>query len=419
MTQPIDLNAEKAKRKHRKPPEPRKGWESLLQLNSEGNVKKSLANVMTIMAEHPEWESVLAYDAFSESIVATKVPPTREQDRPTNQIEGEWAEADSVRTAAWLAEKYRIDIGPMTVEQAVQGLAHRRIVHPVRDYLRGLKWDAVQRLPKMLTTHFGAEPSEYVSSIGVRYMIGAVARIMKPACQMDTMLVLEGPQGILKSSALRVLAGHWFADSGLDIGNKDSYQSLRRVWIYEIPEFASIKAARDIERVKAFLTSRSDHYRPSYGRRAIDVPRQCVFAGSTNESEYLLDKTGARRFWPFKCGRINLVALERDRDQLWAEALARFESNERWWVDSLELRDLCETEQADRTPVDPWVPIVQQWLADGFVLVPDGGGGFDRVNPADGITTTDVLRGAINMHKERIDRAAETRAGQVLRHLGW
>jgi len=113
------------------------------------------------------------------------------------------------------------------------------------------------------------------------------------------------------------------------------------------------------------------------------------------------------------------VALERDRDQLWAEALARFESNERWWVDSLELRDLCETEQADRTPVDPWVPIVQQWLADGFVLVPDGGGGFDRVNPADGITTTDVLRGAINMHKERIDRAAETRAGQVLRHLGW
>ena len=113
------------------------------------------------------------------------------------------------------------------------------------------------------------------------------------------------------------------------------------------------------------------------------------------------------------------MALERDRDQLWAEALARFESNERWWVDSLELRDLCETEQADRTPVDPWVPIVQQWLADGFVLVPDGGGGFDRVNPADGITTTDVLRGAINMHKERIDRAAETRAGQVLRHLGW
>jgi predicted P-loop ATPase len=250
-------------------------------------------------------------------------------------------------------------------------------------------------------------------------MVGAVARIEQPACQMDTMLVLEGPQGILKSSALRVLAGHWFADSGLAIGEKDSYQSLRRVWIYEIPEFASIKAARDIERVKAFLTSRCDHYRPSYGRRAIDVPRQCVFAGSTNESEYLLDKTGARRFWPFKCGRIDLVSLERDRDQLWAEAFTRYQSKERWWVDSLELRDVCEAEQADRTPVDPWVPIVQRWLGEGYVLVPDGAGGYDRVNPANGLTTTDLLKGAISMHNERIDRAAETRAGQVLRHLGW
>jgi len=419
MTEPVDLNAERAKRKHKRKPPPREGWESHLQLNSEGNVKKSLANVMTIMGEHPDWQNVLAYDAFSESIVTTAVPPTREQDRPSNQVAGEWSEADSVRAAAWLAQSYFIDVGPITVEQAVQALAHRRIVHPVRDYLHGLKWDATQRLPSMLSTYFGSEKNPYTAAIGTRYMIGAVARIEQPACQMDTMLVCEGDQGILKSSALRALAGQWFADSGLSIGDKDSYQSLRRVWIYEIPEFASIKAARDIERVKAFLTSRCDHYRPSYGRRAIDVPRQCVFAGSTNESEYLLDKTGARRFWPFNCGRIDLVSLERDRDQLWAEAVTRYESKERWWVDSLELRNLCEAEQADRTPVDPWVPIVEQWLADGYVLVPDGNGGFDRVNPAEGLTTTDVLRGAISMHKERIDRAAEMRAGQVLRHFGW
>jgi len=417
MTDVVDFETAKAKQRAKKSKpkaQPREGWEAQLQVNDYGQVRKSLANVMTILSRHPEWCDVLAYDAFAEAIVATKAPPTRDQDRPSKREIGEWSDVDSVRTAAWLSDNYRIDVAPTTVDQAIQSVADRHIVHPVRDYLNSLKWDADQRLPSMLATHFGAEHTPYTAAIGTRWMIGAVARVMRPGCKVDTMVVLEGAQGIMKSSALRALAGpQWFADSGLSIGDKDGYQLLRRVWIYEIPEFASIKAARDIERVKAFLTSQVDHYRPSYARRSKDFPRQCVFAGSTNESEYLLDRTGSRRFWPFACGRIDIAAIERDRDQLWAEAVTRFQSKERWWVDSVELRRLCEAEQEDRTPQDPWIHFAREWFTREGMDDPD------RIDPAKGITTAEFLRGAISMNKDRVDRAAETRAGHVLRELGW
>ncbi len=313
MTQTIDFETAKAKQKAKKakaPPPPREGWEAHLQVNAEGHVRRSLANVLTILSEHEVWQNVIAYDAFSESIVATKVPPTREQDRPFKQAIGEWSEADSIRTAAWIAQNYRIDVGPLAIEQAIQALSLRRVVHPVRDYLNNLKWDACQRLPSTLSTYFGAEANAYTTAIGIRYMIGAIARIEQPACQMDTMLVLEGPQGIRKSSALRVLAGEWFADSGLSIGDKDSYQNLRHVWIYEIGELSSIKAARDLERVKAFLTSRCDHYRPSYGcvfRRI----RSLIPLGSDRSFRRIRSGIGAqRRIGESVCGLGGQFGLE-------------------------------------------------------------------------------------------------------------
>lgn len=419
VTDPIDLNTERQKRKQRQAP-PREGWEGLLQCTPEGNVKRTLANTLTILSEHEEWHGLLAYDAFAESVVTVRPPPTRDQDRPAVHEAGEWSEADSVRTAAWLADKYHIDVGPMVVEQAALSVARRRVVHPVRDYLAGLRWDASQRLPGMLAAYFGAPSNPYTESIGVKWMIGSVARVMRPACQMDTMLVLEGPQGIRKSTALRVLAGEWFADSGLAIGEKDSYQNLRRVWIYEIPEFASIKAARDIERVKAFLTSRCDRYRPSYARRAIDVPRQCVFAGSTNESEYLLDRTGSRRFWPARCGRIDIDGLRRDRDQLWAEAVSRYESREPHWIESAEVQQLAAEEQAERTPVDPWLEIFAAWLEKPNQQIRLGMDDYVRLDiEHDGLTTDEALRGAIGMSSDRLDRMSEMRAGACLRELGY
>jgi predicted P-loop ATPase len=421
VTDPIDLDRERKKRAAKPKPKPFEGWEAALHVDGYGRVKRSLANVMTILTDHPTWCNVIAYDAFADVIVSRTAPPTRKQDAPTNHRAGEWSDADSVRTAAWIAEAYQIDVGVQIVEQAVAAVARKSLVHPVRDYLKALKWDATQRLPTMLPHYFGAEQNGYTGAIGVKWMISAVARIMSPGCKSDHLLILESPeQGTGKSTALNILAGEYFADTGIVLGDKDSYQNLRRVWIYEFGELSAIRSAKDVERVKGFVTSRSDHYRPSYGRRALDFPRQCVFAGSTNETTYLADRTGNRRFWPVKTGRIDLAGLALDRDQLWAEAVTRYSSNEPWHVDSLELVNQCREQQEEREHLDPWVQFVTEWLTDP--TVPDenlGGTARSRVNVENGITTADVLVGAIAMKRDRIDRAAETRAGQVLTHLGW
>ena len=208
-------------------------------------------------------------------------------------------------------------------------------------------------------------PSEkyraYLRSVGPKWMIAAVARIYRPGCKVDHVVVLEGPQGMGKSTCLRILAtDEWFADEISDLGTKDSAQDLRGKWIVELAEVAALKRG-EIERVKAFITRNIDHYRPSYGRRSMDFPRQCVFAGTTNADAYLADETGNRRFWPVKVTGLRLEELMRDRDQLWAEAVARFRAGESWWLDR-EVEAFAAEEQGQRRQGDPWEDPVLDWL---------------------------------------------------------
>ena len=420
MTEPVDLNAERAKRKHKPKAAPREGWESQLLLDQHGRVKGNLSNVMLILTGHPRWVGVIAFDAFKQSVVTQTPAPTRETETPVNHAAGEWTDEDSVRTAAWISQTYGNNVEVKTVDNAVAGIAARTIVHPVRDYLQSLTWDAQKRLPSMFSVYFGSEQNDYTSAIGVRFMVSAVARVFEPGCKVDNVVTWEGGQGIGKSSAARILAvrSNWYSDTGVTLGDKDSYQCLRGTWIYELAELASIRSARDVERYKAFFSSPVDKYRPSYGKRTAGFPRQTVFIGTTNELEYLNDRSGNRRFWPIRCGRIDLVSLQRDVDLLWAEAVARYESREVWHVDSIELAERCKDEQAEREQVDPWVQFGTEWLSEQYPLIRNGIDDYDRVDPGNGITTAEFLRGAIGMAKDRIDRAVETRAGQVLRHLG-
>ena len=420
MTQPIDLNAEKAKRKHRKKTEQRVGWESQLLLDRFDRVKGCLSSAMLVLTEHPEWKGIIAFDSFKQAVTTLRPPPTRENERPVNHSAGEWTDATSVRTAAWLSQEYSNSFGVQTVDSAVSGIAEQNSIHPVRSYLKALKWDAKIRLPKLFASYFGADDTSYAEAIGVRFMISAVARVMDPGCKVDNLVVLEGPQGIGKSTAARVLAknAEWFSDTGVVLGDKDSYQCLRGVWLYELAELASVRAVRDVERYKAFFSSPIDTYRPSYGRRNVQIPRQTIFIGTTNELEYLHDKSGNRRFWPVKCTRVDLESLRSDVDMLWAEAVTRYESREAWHVDTVDLAEQCREQQAEREQVDPWVQFVADWLAPEWPVIRSGDD-YERINKVQGVTTADVLRGAIGMAKDRIDRAAETRAGQALRHLGW
>lgn len=407
-----------------RPPVPERqhaDWEIGLACNSKGAPRACLANVMHVLARHPEWHGVLAYDAFAQNVITRKQPPMRAQDAPSSYEIGDWGDADTVRTAAWMTTEVGIDAAPSHVDSAVNTIAQKVIVHPVRDWLASLEWDGKQRLPSLLSRYFGAAHVPYTSAVGTRWMVSAVARVHEPGAKADCMVVLESDeQGIGKSSALRILASPaWFADTGITIGEKDSYQSLRRKWIYEFAELAAIKSARDVERVKNFLSSQCDTFRASYGHRTQDYPRQVVFAGSTNERAYLADPTGARRFWPVRCSCIDLAALERDRDQLWAEARVRYESREPWHLDTPELRALAVSEQTAREQHDDWLDLVSRWLEAPTVPTPGSREERQRVELADGFTTLDVQLGAIGLTPDKITSGTNARVGHVLRKLGF
>lgn len=396
-------------------------WRKDLIRSAKGVPKAGLANVMHVLSLHPEWSRVLAYDLFTESVMALEQPPARGQDRPEGEFTpGDWSESDSVRTASWFESEVGFKVGADLVTQAVVAVAERRKVHPVREWLKGLEWDGVLRLDKLLSRYFGAVDDDYTSAVGVKFMVAAVARVVEPGCKCDTMLILEGDQGIRKSTGVKVLAGEWYADTGVAVGDKDSYQSLRGVWLYEFAELAAVKG-REAERVKNFLSSSVDHYRPSYGRKFRDFPRQCVFIATTNETNYLVDRTGNRRFWPVKCGvtrnTVDVEGLRADRAQLWAEAVVRYEGGEVWHVDSSELAELFTFEQRDRLALDDWTPIVDDWLR--HPTVPDNHGGRSIVDLSKGLTTVDVLLGAIGMRASDVNQSATTRIGPVLNELGF
>lgn len=379
----------------------------------------NLANAVTILSNHPAWKGCVAYDLFANRPTTTRPPPWTAVDAPPEVTRGELSETDVARFLLWFYRAEGLTIPDRLVMQAVSVVAEMNPVHPVRDYLRSLRWDAKQRLPSAAATYFGTDPSEYASEIVPRWFVSAVARVENPGAQCDCVLILEGRTGFRKSTAFRSLVPvpEWYADSGIVIGSKDSYQNLHGVWIYGFDELDSLNKS-ELTATKNFITQTADRYRPSYGRVAQSFRRQNVFCGTTNKDDYLNDPTGDRRYWPLRVVRpIEVDAIVRDRDQLWAEAVARYDSGERWHVDSPHLRRLCEAEQRQRTADDAWAPLVAEWLRNPTVRDPRDG--LPKpLNVGAGVTTTDVLVGALGMRPADIQRVHETRAGVVLRQLG-
>lgn len=298
------------------------------------------------------------------------------------------------------------EFAPAAMQEMVVYQAGHNTFHPVRDYLDALRWDGVPRIDSMLHTYARCADSEVNRVISRRFMVSAVARIMLPGCKMDTVLILAGPQGYGKSTFFRVLAGEqWFRDDALDIRNKDTSLQIRGAWLYELAELASTRV-RDAETVKAFISRPSEHFRPPYGRNVVEQKRQCVFVGTTNEPSFLSDPTGARRFWPAEVlGKIRTTDLERDRDQLWAEALQAYRAHERWWLHPEEERMLVEAqEQYQHT--DPWLPKVARYLDEPQTL-------------SEGFTVEALLNDCMKKDDDKQTKADEMRLGGILTALGY
>src|SRR5262249_5849013 len=218
---------------------------------------------------------------------------------------------------------------------------------------RKLTWDGIKRIDNFAEKYLGAEATEYHRNVSRCMFIAAVARIMRPGCKHDHMPILEAPQGKFKSTAIELLFSPWFTDELAEFGSKDASMQVRAAWGIEVAELAAMTRG-EIERVKAFITRKVDRFRPSYGRRVIEVPRQSVFIGSTNIDPDRKDETGGRRFWPIQCGTIDPEAIKRDRDQLWAEAVALLDAGAVWWLSGVTAVTQAREQQANRYQDDPW-----------------------------------------------------------------
>ena len=361
---------------------------------TESSVLPILANAITALRLAPEWQGVLAYDEFRCNVVAAKPAPWGAI--PKNG----WTDQEDRLAAEWL-QRHRVFVPVEITSQAVQTVAAQHRVHPVRQYLQGLKWDGIPRLERWLSTYLGTQESDYSVAVGTRWMLSAVARIYQPGAKVDCCLILEGPQGARKSTALRTLAGEFFTDELADLGSKDAALQICGVWIVEISELDSL-ARSEIASIKAFMSRSADRFRPPFGKRVVECPRQCVFAGTVNHTEYLRDETGARRFWPVRCGSIDVETLGRDRDQLWAEAKARFSSGDKWWLDTADLIEIAAGEQATRYQSDPWEEIIAPWL-EGRVSA----------------SISELLDKCLNKPQAQWTQGDKNRVGRCLRTLGW
>jgi predicted P-loop ATPase len=358
-------------RQRRPPPPPPPGgwpgWHQLLRRDDRGRVIPDLANVLIALREEPELTFAMGYNEMLQHSIVMSEWPRGRRALSAQPAPHETDDDDVSRLQEWLQERGIPRIGREIVGQAVEVYARERRFHPVKEWLDALEWDGKPRLETWLFTYFGAEAEdenaiEYVCSIGKMFLIAMVARIFRPGCQCDYMLVLEGDQGILKSSACRALAGDWFSDSlPENISSKDARQHLRGKWLVEVSELAAFSKT-EVEALKAFITRREERYRPPFGRHDVIEPRQCVFVGTTNQDAYIKDPTGGRRFWPVRCTEVDDKGLAAVREQLFAEAVVRFKAGDRHWPTAADEAKYFRPQQEKRREDDPWVETIRKAL---------------------------------------------------------
>ena len=385
--------------------------------------KMTSMNLYRILTLDPIFAGSLRFNAFKNRIeIAFNATDIR---RGTFQ---KIADVHSKNLRHQVARNYGLEYKKDVMNDEIQFVAHENTVHPVREYLESLEWDGRERIDHWLTdwanaeiTQIGEHPDgtpitneRLISQFGRKFLISAVARVMNAGCKVDTSLILTGKQGAGKSTIFKVLTKNpeWFRDSSINVnGGRDAYSLLSGVWIYEFAELQATRT-RDAESVKAFLSSCSDSCRPAYAHYDVDVPRQCVFVGTSNETEILRDPTGNRRFWVVRVtDDIDLNGFAKMVDLLWSEAVHAYKQGERWWLD--DDVDSMFTEHSNQfQSSDSWTTIFENWWD---TLTPD----VKHVYNTNGLTSLHVLTSVIGLEVDKIGRHHEMRVGGILNGCGF
>lgn len=372
---------------------------SHLLAKKDGTPVKCGSNIEAFLRFHPELKGRIRFNSITRTIeIAGGV---FSEERP-NTLD--------VAVKNWLERQGLImDVGSVG-QQLLRVAIRYGSYDPVREYLTALTWDRKPRIERWLIDYCKVKDEQYVRHIGLRFFVSAAARGLDPGCKVDTVLILKGAQGVLKSSTFSVLGGEYFSDSPLDLGNKDARIEASARWIIELAELAALGQA-GLERNKAFLSASKDFVRPPYGRASETFARHCVFVGTTNAKEFLIDDTGNRRYWVAEVGdRIDLDGLRRDRNQLWAEAVHRYRADERWWFNADEQIE-ADKIAAAYLEENPWADKIAEWYW-----------GLNEQKRSkigvSGVSLGDVGELALAIKPADLDRH-KRHLGKALRHAGW
>lgn len=399
-------------------------WKRKLRLTEKGGIASTIENVVIILNGDPGLVDRIAFNEMSHNIVALGSLPWRK-----GQGERQWSDADDADLRYYLERIYGLS-GKDKIFDAVNVVAMAHKFHPVRDYLDACEWDGEPRLETLLIDYMGAEDTPYTRAVTRKTLVAAVARIYRPGCKFDYMLTLRGRQGLGKSALIAKLGGDWFSDTFTTMQGKEAYEQVQGAWIVEIGELAGMRKA-EAETIKLYISKQSDRFRPAYGRRLQEFPRQCIFIGTTNESQFLRDSTGNRRFWVVDTPNTPTRDLWDDLTddeirQIWGEAVALYHKGEELYLPP-ELETVAREVQQIYEEENPKVGIVAQYLDR---LLPDDWDEKDLYSrrawledkttgtvKRETVCTLEIWAEALGQNPDRLDRYATKEVSDIMARL--
>lgn len=379
---------------------------------SEGALLKGGANAALILEHEPRWRGCIRFNEVTKDVVIGDAP-IREYEKSVASV------TNGINN--WLQIEFGLILTSTVARDQIYHVARANSFDPLKDYLNGVRHDRTKRIDTFLEVYCGAETedeegndiTEYLRKISRRFLMGAAARGLKPGCQMDNVLILEGEQGVKKSRFLRALGGEFFADSTMNVTDKDSKMLVSQHWIIELAELSSLRP-NETEAQKGFFSSPVDKFRPPYAHAVEKFPRRCVCVGTTNDYKYMYDPTGARRPWPVRCRALDARRVKKDRDLIWAEAVAEYKagftcpdclaSNDgdtskeedrcekhRWWLTLEENKKYLEGQNNQRIR-SGFAGVLKSWL---LAFKPE-------LRPTE-LTTTVIALEALSIPPDRIE----------------
>lgn len=357
-------------------------------------------NIVKHLAEDTQTKGMFRLNEWLQRIEYTRSPHWDKNIKEGKAID----DNDPLYIKAWLADKYYYEPSVSLIQESLFLVASRQRIHPVKEYLESLKWDGVSRLDSWLAEACNVENNSYNSQVGRKMICAMLKRVYEPGCQFDNLIVLEGKEGIYKTTMLRILGGQWYAPFSIKAESKDAVDVMQGKWLLEMEELATLRGS-EIEYVDAFLSRNVDRVRLSYRRNAQDFPRQCILVGTMNpigDNQYLKKQSENRRFWPIEChGTIKINWIKENRDQLFAEGM-RLYKKEQLFLDNEEAIKISLNKLEERKSYDVWIDIINDWLMGKNVA-----------------SLEEILTKCLGITKEKISHSNIIRVGICMRQLHW